>query len=453
MELNLIDKNYIKLIKELLGNGSLNELNNLLTQLHPEDLVVLINQLSLEEQITILSQIEREMLVKVLVNLDEPTRDLFFESYTPAEIANEFIEHMDSDDAAFVLAQLPEQIKDEVLSNLNDITYASQLLALLNYKENTAGSLMAVELVKTALNASVQSCIEEIRTQAENVNSIYVVYVVDEFERLVGLITLKNLILASPDALIAEVCNKQVISVSTSASIEEISNITRKYDLVVLPVVDAIGRLVGRITVDDVVEIMHDEADEDYQLMSGITEDVVSTDKVWILSRARLPWLIIGLFGGIASSRFLELYEDQIRIHPEMAFFMPLIAAMGGNAGVQSSAIVVQGLVNDTLGSKNIIQKILKESRVALLNGLICSAIILIYGYFFAPNSTMSGVVSLALMTVIVFASIFGTMVPMLLHKLKIDPAIATGPFITTTNDLLGIAIYFSLGHFFYQPS
>ncbi len=452
MELNLIDKNYIKLIKEFLGNGSLNELNNLLVQLHPEDLVVLINQLSLDERITILSQIEREILVKVLVNLDEPTRDLFFESYSPAEIANEFIELMDSDDAAFILAQLPEQIKDEVLSNLQDIAYASQLLALLNYKENTAGSLMAVELVKTALNASVQSCIEEIRTQAENVNSIYVVYVVDEFERLVGLMTLKNLILASPDALIADVCNKQVVSVSTSASIEEISNITRKYDLVVLPVVDAIGRLVGRITVDDVVEIMHDEADEDYQLMSGITEDVVSTDKVWILSRARLPWLIIGLFGGIASSRFLELYEDQIRIHPEMAFFMPLIAAMGGNAGVQSSAIVVQGLVNDTLGTKNIMQKILKESRVALLNGIICSVIILLYGFFFAPNSNMSAVVSIALITVIVFASIFGTMVPMLLHKLKIDPAIATGPFITTTNDLLGIAIYFSLGHVFYHP-
>jgi len=335
---------------------------------------------------------------------------------------------------------------------LSDIDYASQLLALLSYKENTAGSLMAVELVKTSLSASVKSCIEEIRKQAENVNSIYVVYVVDDFERLVGLITLKNLILASPESSIAEVCNKQVISVPTSATIEEISNTTRKYDLVVLPVVDAIGRLVGRITVDDVVEIMHDEADEDYQLMSGISEDVVSTDKVWVLSRARLPWLVIGLLGGIASSRFLELYQDQIRIHPEMAFFMPLIAAMGGNAGVQSSAIVVQGLVNDTLGSKNIIQKILKESRVALLNGLICSVIILLYGYFFAPNSNMSGVVALALMTVIVFASIFGTMVPMLLHKLKIDPAIATGPFITTTNDLLGIAIYFSLGHWFYYP-
>jgi len=452
MELNLIDKNYIKLIKELMSKGSLNELNNLLVQLHPEDLLVLIHQLSIEERLSILSQIDRPILLKVLVNLDEPTRELFFDSYSASEIANDFIEHMDSDDAAFVLAQLSENTKDEVLNNLSDIDYASQLLALLSYKENTAGSLMAVELVKTSLSASVKSCIEEIRKQAENVNSIYVVYVVDDFERLVGLITLKNLILASPESSIAEVCNKQVISVPTSANIEEISNTTRKYDLVVLPVVDAIGRLVGRITVDDVVEIMHDEADEDYQLMSGITEDVVSTDKVWVLSRARLPWLVIGLLGGIASSRFLELYEDQIRIHPEMAFFMPLIAAMGGNAGVQSSAIVVQGLVNDTLGSKNIIQKILKESRVALLNGLICSVIILLYGYFFAPNSNMSGVVALALMTVIVFASIFGTMVPMLLHKLKIDPAIATGPFITTTNDLLGIAIYFSLGHWFYYP-
>jgi len=452
MELNLIDKNYIKLIKELMSKGSLNELNNLLVQLHPEDLLVLIHQLSIEERLSILSQVDRPILLKVLVNLDEPTRELFFDSYSASEIANDFIEHMDSDDAAFVLAQLSENTKDEVLNNLSDIDYASQLLALLSYKENTAGSLMAVELVKTSLSASVKSCIEEIRKQAENVNSIYVVYVVDDFERLVGLITLKNLILASPESSIAEVCNKQVISVPTSATIEEISNTTRKYDLVVLPVVDAIGRLVGRITVDDVVEIMHDEADEDYQLMSGITEDVVSTDKVWVLSRARLPWLVIGLLGGIASSRFLELYEDQIRIHPEMAFFMPLIAAMGGNAGVQSSAIVVQGLVNDTLGSKNIIQKILKESRVALLNGLICSVIILLYGYFFAPNSNMSGVVALALMTVIVFASIFGTMVPMLLHKLKIDPAIATGPFITTTNDLLGIAIYFSLGHWFYYP-
>jgi magnesium transporter len=435
-----------------MSKGSLNELNNLLVQLHPEDLLVLIHQLSIEERLSILSQIDRPILLKVLVNLDEPTRELFFDSYSASEIANDFIEHMDSDDAAFVLAQLSENTKDEVLNNLSDIDYASQLLALLSYKENTAGSLMAVELVKTSLSASVKSCIEEIRKQAENVNSIYVVYVVDDFERLVGLITLKNLILASPESSIAEVCNKQVISVPTSATIEEISNTTRKYDLVVLPVVDAIGRLVGRITVDDVVEIMHDEADEDYQLMSGITEDVVSTDKVWVLSRARLPWLVIGLLGGIASSRFLELYEDQIRIHPEMAFFMPLIAAMGGNAGVQSSAIVVQGLVNDTLGSKNIIQKILKESRVALLNGLICSVIILLYGYFFAPNSNMSGVVALALMTVIVFASIFGTMVPMLLHKLKIDPAIATGPFITTTNDLLGIAIYFSLGHWFYYP-
>jgi magnesium transporter len=268
---------------------------------------------------------------------------------------------------------------------------------------------------------------------------------------LVGLITLKNLILASPNSLLSDVYNNEVISVPTSCSIEEISNLTRKYDLVVVPVVDPLGRLVGRITVDDVVDVMQEEADENYQLMSGITEDVDATDKVWILARARLPWLIIGLLGGIASSRFIELYEDQIRIHPEMAFFMPLIAAMGGNAGVQSSAIVVQGLANDTLGTKNIVPKILKESRVALINGLICSILILAYNLVFNNSTDLAFTVSVALITVIIFASLFGTFVPLLLNKLKIDPAIATGPFITTTNDLLGIAIYFSMGHLLYD--
>jgi magnesium transporter len=310
---------------------------------------------------------------------------------------------------------------------------------------------MAVELVKSKITSTVAACIEEIRAQAENVDTIYVVYITDEFERLVGLITLKNLILASPNSLLSDVYNNEVISVPTSCSIEEISNLTRKYDLVVVPVVDPLGRLVGRITVDDVVDVMQEEADENYQLMSGITEDVDATDKVWILARARLPWLIIGLLGGIASSRFIELYEDQIRIHPEMAFFMPLIAAMGGNAGVQSSAIVVQGLANDTLGTKNIVPKILKESRVALINGLICSILILAYNLIFNNSTDLAFTVSIALITVIIFASLFGTFVPLLLNKLKIDPAIATGPFITTTNDLLGIAIYFSMGHLLYD--
>ncbi len=219
----------------------------------------------------------------------------------------------------------------------------------------------------------------------------------------------------------------------------------------VLPVVNALGQLVGRITVDDVVEVIKEEANEDYQLMSGITENVDSTDKVWILSRARLPWLLIGLLGGIGSSRFIEIYEDTLKIHPEMAFFMPLIAAMGGNVGVQSSAIVVQGLANDTLGTQNILAKILKELRVALLNGIICSALLLGYNFLFSNSYDLSVTVSVALFSVIIFASVLGTFIPMLLHKMKIDPAIATGPFITTTNDLLGLAIYFTVGRLLYS--
>jgi magnesium transporter len=209
--------------------------------------------------------------------------------------------------------------------------------------------------------------------------------------------------------------------------------------------------LVGRITVDDVVEVIKEEANEDYQLMSGITEDVDSSDKVWVLSRARLPWLLIGLMGGVASSRFIEIYEEQLRIHPEMAFFMPLIAAMGGNAGVQSSAIVVQGLANNTLGTKNILPKIWKELRVGLLNGLICSLLLLGYNIAFSNSMNLSMTVSIALISVIVFATVLGTFIPLVLNKMKIDPAIATGPFITTTNDLLGLVVYFALGHLLYN--
>ena len=324
------------------------------------------------------------------------------------------------------------------------------MLSLISYEEYTAGSLMAMELVKANSGWSVHQCIEEIRRQAENVDTIYVVYVTDDFDRLVGLITLKNLILSASSAKLMDVANKEVISVSTSTDSEAITNLFKKYDLVVLPVVNALGQLVGRITVDDVVEVIKEEAIEDYQLMSGITENVDATDKVWVLSRARLPWLLIGLLGGIASSRFIAVYEETLKIQPEMAFFMPLIAAMGGNVGVQSSAIVVQGLANDTLGTEFIIPKILKELRVALINGLICSLLLFAYNIAFSGSYDLSITVSAALFSVIIFASVLGTFIPMLLHKLKIDPAIATGPFITTTNDLLGLAIYFTIGRLLY---
>lgn len=450
MEQTAIDAGFAKHIKQLIETDMLDELQLQLQNMFAQDIAELLNKLDNQEASQVMLSIDAEKAVKVLVEMEEDVRTAFLSAYEPGEIANRFIQYMDSDDAAFVLNYMDTQEKESVISNLTDIEFASSLLSILSYDEYTAGNLMAVELIKAMSNWTVSQCMDEIRRQAENVDHIYVVYVTDEYERLVGLITLKNLIISKPEARLGDVVNKEVISVSTSTDSEAVANLFKKYDLVVLPVVNALGQLVGRITVDDVVEVMKEEANEDYQLMSGITEDVDATDKVWVLSRARLPWLLIGLLGGIASSRFIELYEGTLKIHPEMAFFMPLIAAMGGNVGVQSSAIVVQGLANDTLGNQNIVSKILKELRVALLNGLVCSILLLSYNMLFSTSYNLSVTVSVALFSVIIFASVLGTFIPMLLNKFKIDPAIATGPFITTTNDLLGLAIYFTIGRLMY---
>lgn len=446
-----VDNKFIKQLNQLIEQEASDEIAVNLEEMFPQDIAEIIDKIDVKSARYVMSLVEKEKVVKVLVEMEEKARESFLSVYKPSEIADEFIMKIDSDDAAFILNHLPNKIKDNVISSLTDIEYASQLLSLMSYDENTAGSMMAVELISANINWTVSQCVEEIRLQSENVDVIYVVYVVDDLKRLVGLITLKNLILSSPTAKISEVLNNEVIAVNTSDEIEFLANIFKKYDLVAIPVVDVLGRLVGRITVDDVVDVIKEEADEDYQLMSGITSDVDSTDKVWVLSRARLPWLLIGLMGGIASSRFIEIYEDQLHIHPEMAFFMPLIAAMGGNAGVQSSAIIVQSLANNTLGTKSILSKLLKEMRVALLNGVVCSVLILVYNLAFNDSTNLAYTVSISLISVIIFASVFGTVVPLLLNRIKIDPAIATGPFITTTNDLLGLVIYFSLGHLLYS--
>jgi len=451
MEKTQVDNAFLKNLKKLIQNHQNETLIELIDQMYPQDIAEAIDKLEPEDVKLFMSFVEKEKRVKVLVEMEDNVRFQFLSGYTTHEIAKDFIEDMDSDDAVDLLSQFPAKSKNEIIANLSDIEFASQLLSLLNYEEHTAGSRMAVELVKADLNWTVARCIEEIRSQAENVSNIYVVYVVDDFERLMGFVTLEKLILSPPSSIISNIYENEVISVSSSLEVEEVAMLTQKYDLFVMPVVDALGRLVGRITIDDVVDVIKEEADEDYQLMSGITEDVDATDKVWKLSRARLPWLLIGLLGGIASSRFIELYESEIQIRPQMAFFIPLVAAMGGNAGIQSSAIVVQGLANNTIGTKNIVQKLLKEMRVALINGIICSAALLLYSLFFLDKMDISVTVSVALLSVIIIASMLGTFIPLFLNSIKIDPAIATGPFITTTNDLLGLAIYFSLGHFMYS--
>jgi len=421
-----------------------------LSELYAVDIALILNQLDLEDSIYLYDQIDEELSSDVLLEMEEEKREALLATFSTKEIAEQ-LDNMDSDDAADVINELPEEIQDEVLSHIEDIEQASDIADLMSFEEGTAGSLMAKELVSVYAHETVSACIDEIRKQTENVDVLYAVYVVDDNEKLIGMLSLKKLIVSHPLAKVEEIYDADIISVKTSTSSEDVAELIRKYDLVVLPVVDQLGRLVGRITIDDVVDVMREEAEKDIQLMSGITDDVDSNDSLWRLSRARIPWLLVGMCGGIVGSRIIGGYEDQIQIRPEMAFFIPLIGATGGNVGVQSSAIIVQGLANNTLIVDKIAPKLFKELGVGLINGLICSGLILGYNLLISESWALAATVSVALFTVILCASFLGTFVPLMMNRFKINPALATGPFVTTLNDIIGISIYFLVGRILYS--
>ncbi|KAB2859345.1 MAG: magnesium transporter [Flavobacteriales bacterium] len=424
----------------------------LIEPLRPVDIAEIINEQDLEEAIAFYVFLSEEQAADVLIELDEDVRERFLKSLSSEQIAKQFIDNMDSDDAADLLAELPVEKKNEVISHIEDIEQASDIIDLLNYPEDTAGGLMAKELVKINIDWDIKTSINELRRQTQEVENVYTVYVVDDRDMLQGIISLKRLLLTPDKNKVRDIYNDKVISVKVDLKDEEVGQVMEKYDLVVVPVIDEIGRLVGRITIDDIVDVIKEEAEKDYQLASGISENVEYSDNLWLQTRARLPWLLVGLMGGIVSSNVISTYEGAIQIHPEMAFFIPLIAAMGGNVGVQSSALVVQGLANKSLGLDGIWSKVFKEMLIGLTNGLVCSGLLLLYNMFFPDqiNWAITSTVSIALLSVIIFAGIFGTLIPILLHKYKVDPALATGPFITTTNDIFGIFLYFYIGHLLY---
>jgi magnesium transporter len=419
-----------------------------LQDLHAADIAIIINQVTIDEAHYIYDLLDENLAPDVLLELEDDRREDLLATFSTKEIAEQ-IDNMDSDDAADVINELPEDIQDEVLSQIEDIDQASDIADLLNFEEGTAGSLMAKELVSVYLHDTISTCMEEIRKQTDNVDVMYAVYVVEENKKLIGMLSLKKLIISHPLSKIDEIYDSEVQYVKTSTTSEEVAEIMQKYDLVVLPVTDQLGRLVGRITIDDVVDVIREGAEKDIQRMSGITDDVDTNDKLWRLSRARIPWLLVGMCGGIIGSRIISTYEGQIQVHPEMAFFIPLIGATGGNVGVQSSAIIVQGLASNTLLGDKIGSKLLKELGVGLINGAICAS--LIWGYAFLIESwKLAATVSVALFTVVLCASFLGTFVPLTMNRFKINPALATGPFVTTLNDIIGITIYFVVGRLLY---
>lgn len=439
-----LTKNFIGELNERIENKDQKSIIAMITDCHPADIAEILDELEFENACFLFELLEDNIAADVLVELEDDLREKLLKIHSPKEIAEEFVDNMDSDDAADIISELPDNKKQEVLSHLEDQDLASDIVDLLNYDEDTAGGLMAKELIKVNSNWSVMRCVKEMRRQAEDVDLVYTIYVVDDNNILLGTLSLKRLLLTDSKAIISNIMKEDIIKVSATMNQEEVANTMNKYDLIVLPVVNDLNQLIGRITADDVMDIMKEEAEKDYQMASGISEDVESSDTVWEITRARLPWLLIGMIGGLFGAKVIGIFD--IEKNYQMAFFIPLIAAMGGNVGVQSAAIVVQSLAGGTNTLGNISQRLIKELGVALVNGIICSSIILLAAYLLGYSLLLSITVSIALLSVIIFAALFGTFIPLTLDKYKIDPALATGPFITTINDVLGLFIYFLIG-------
>ena len=433
---------FLSQLEELIDAGNKTEVSKQIAGLHPADIAEILEELNNERAQFVFLLLDNEKAGDVLAEIDEEERVHFIESFPAETIARRFIDNMDSDDAADLVASMPNEQQHEVLSHMEDLEQAGDIVDLLHYDEDTAGGLMAKELVMVNENWTVLTCLREVSRQAENLDEIYNIYVVDDDNKLKGRLSLKKIITAPTSAKISNLYYPDIISVKTDEPAESVALIMQKYDLVAIPVIDQVGRLVGRITIDDVVDFIREEADKDYQMMSGISQDVETSDNVFTQTAARLPWLLIGMIGGLANSVILGGFEGNLASNPKMALFIPLIGGTGGNVGIQSSAIVVQGLANNSLKQDNILPQILKEGIVSLINASIISLVVFIYNFFMLGDKGITASVSLSLFAVVMFASIFGTLVPMTLDRLKIDPALATGPFITITNDIIGMMIY-----------
>lgn len=446
-----LNREFIDELKEFIEQQNSEAVKAKLEDLHPMDIAEIMDELNTEEAKFLYLLLEGEKASDVLIEIPENERRRFLKVLPPELIAKQFIEYMDSDDAADVVRDLEEDMKEAVLQKIADKEQAGDIADLLEYDEESAGGLMAKELIKVNENWTVQTSLKEISKQAEDIDEIYYVYVVDDDDFLKGILSLKKLILNPTHSKIKNLIEDDIHYVKTDATHEDVAMAMERFDLVAIPVVDHIGRLKGRITIDDVVDVIREEAERDYQMVSGITGDVESGDRVWNLTRARLPWLLIGLLGGILGARVLGANEEALSKIQGIAFFIPLIAAMAGNVGVQSSSIVVQTIASGARDFDSFGKKLLKELAVGLITAFVFSTLIFTYNFAFSNSMELTWAVSISLFIVIVFASLFGTTIPLLLNKLKIDPALATGPFITTMNDILGLMMYMLIAKLFFN--
>jgi magnesium transporter len=442
MQFQLTDE-FIQQVEQLIDQDNGTELKELLSDIHFADIADLCEELKPDEATYLIKLLETEITSEALMELDDDVRERILDNLSPKEIAKE-LQEMDTDDAADVVAELDEDIQEKVIKKIEDEEHAADIVELLAYREDTAGALMAKELVQVKETWTVAGCVREMRKQAKNVTRVHSIYVTDKDGKLKGRLSLKDLLTTSPKSHVSEVYIPKVDYVTVHTEDEEVARIMQKYDLEAIPVVDDDGILVGRITIDDIVDFIKDEAEKDYQMAAGISQDVEADDTILELTKARLPWLILGLLGGLASVFILEDFET-IMQDPEIKalfFFTPLIAAMAGNVGVQSSAIIVQGLANDIIKG-SLLNRLLKEVGLSLINGIILGLLVIVFGVIMSYSFNFSLTIAISMLSVIIIAALIGTFVPIILDRRGIDPAIATGPFITTSNDIFGIFLFF----------
>ncbi len=439
------NKHTTQKIKQLIAQNNHEVITQMLDQFHYADIAEILDELDFESAIYLFKFIDGEKSSNILAELDDDIRDKILQEFTSKEIS-EIIDDLETDDAADIIADLSDEQKEDVIANIEDVEHAKDIVDLLRYDEDTAGGIMGKELIKVYEDWTMFTCVKEMRKQAENIDKVLTVYVVDSHEILKGRLSLKSMLTTSTKTPIKEIYNDFVISVNVDVDDEEVAKIMQKYDLVVLPVVDEMGRLVGKITIDDVVDIIKDEAEKDYQIAAGLTDDVEADDNIFQLIKGRLPWLILGLLGSLGAVTIMQNFQSIMANpnHKALFFFTPLIAAVAGNVGVQSSAIMVQGLANNNIKG-SIFNRLLKEVSISIINGILLSILIILFGEIFHYDFIFTIAVSVSLISVIIIASLIGTFIPLLLDKRGIDPALATGPFITTSNDIFGILIFFNI--------
>ena len=428
-------------IKDLIANEEKEQLGILYKEWHFADLAEILEELNLEEATYLVKIFDPEKTSEALMELEEDDRERIFKNLSAKEIAEE-LDELDTDDAADVINNLPQDRVETVIAEMEDGDHAENVVELLRYDADTAGGLMAKELVKANENWTVTKCLDEIRLQAKHITRVHSIYVVDNNDRLKGRLSLKDLMVAPSNYSISQISIPKVDSVVVTEEAEEVARVMQKYDLEAIPVVDEINRLLGRITIDDIVDFIKDEAEKDYQMAAGISSDVEADDSILELTKARLPWLVLGLFGGLGSVYIMQGFEVALEKFPVLFFFTPLIAAMAGNVGVQSSAIIVQGLANDNVKG-SLLNRLIKEVGLSLINGTALALLVVLFGFIVGQNQLVSYTIAISMLSVIIFASLIGTFVPIILDKRGIDPAIATGPFITTSNDIFGIFLFF----------